>query len=132
VDKPQPKKIDEQVLRQRKELYKVFCDELGYTPRTQGEKSGWFKVCKELTEAGVTSDMLKGSIQAYKKHWNKIDVTPYAINKWFGKFEALGQDEVRKQKMLENPALICEEQGCNFIDYDYFMYCVRCKKEQKK
>jgi hypothetical protein len=132
VDSPQLNKIDEEVLRNRKALYKVFCDELGYTPRTQGEKSGWFKVCKELVEAGVTTDMLKGSIEAYKKHWNKIDVTPYAINKWFGKFEALGQDEIRKKRMAENPELICVEQGHKFIDHDFFLYCIVCKLEQKK
>lgn len=132
VDEPQVKRIDEDELRLRKALYKVFVEQLGYEPRTQGEKSGWFKVCKELAEAGVTTDMLLGSITAYKKHWNKIDVTPYAINKWFGKFEALGQDEVRKKKMAENPELICLEKGHNFIDHDYFFYCIVCKLEQKK
>lgn len=132
VDKPQPKKINEEELRQRKALYRVFCEQLGYEPRTQSEKSGWFKVCKELTEAGVTTDMLLGSIIAYKKHWNDIDITPYAINKWFGKFQALGQDEIRKKKLLTDPSLICLEQGHNFIDHDFFLYCIVCKFEQKK
>ena len=132
VDKPQPKKVDEEVLKQRKALYRVFVDELGYEPRSQMEKSGWFKVCKELGEVGVTTDMLKGSILAYKKHWNNIDITPYAINKWFGKFEALGKDETRKKQMQENPTLICEEKGHHFIDHNYFLYCIVCKLEQKK
>lgn len=132
VDKPQPKKIEEDVLKQRKSLYRVFVDELGYEPRSQMEKSGWFKVCKELTDVGVTTDMLKGSILAYKKHWNNIDITPYAINKWFGKFEALGKDEARKKQMQENPTLICEEKGHHFIDHNYFLYCIVCKLEQKK
>jgi hypothetical protein len=132
VDKPQPKKIEEDVLKQRKALYRVFVDELGYEPRSQMEKSGWFKVCKELTDVGVTTDMLKGSILAYKKHWNNIDITPYAINKWFGKFEALGKDEARKKQMQENPTLICEEKGHHFIDHNYFLYCIVCKLEQKK
>jgi len=132
VDKPQIKKIEEDVLKQRKSLYRVFVDELGYEPRSQMEKSGWFKVCKELTDVGVTTDMLKGSILAYKKHWNNIDITPYAINKWFGKFEALGKDEARKKQMQENPTLICEEKGHHFIDHNYFLYCIVCKLEQKK
>jgi hypothetical protein len=132
VDEPQVKKIDEDVLKQRKALYRVFVDELGYEPRSQMEKSGWFKVCKELAEVGVTTDMLKGSILAYKKHWNNIDITPYAINKWFGKFEALGKDEIRKKQMQENPTLICEEKGHQFIDHNYFLYCIVCKLEQKK
>jgi len=132
VEKPQVKKIDEDVLKQRKSLYRVFVDELGYEPRSQMEKSGWFKVCKELAEVGVTTDMLKGSILAYKKHWNNIDITPYAINKWFGKFEALGKDEARKKQMQENPTLICEEKGHHFIDHNYFLYCIVCKLEQKK
>jgi hypothetical protein len=75
---------------------------------------------------------LKERSQVGLRFVKNFDVTPYAINKWFGKFEALGQDELRKQKMQDNPELICEEQGCNFIDHDYFLYCVRCKKEQKK
>ncbi len=132
VEKPQVKKIEEDVLKQRKALYRVFVDELGYEPRSQMEKSGWFKVCKELTDVGVTVDMLKGSILAYKKHWNNIDITPYAINKWFGKFEALGKDEARKKQMQENPTLICEEKGNHFIDHNYFLYCIVCKLEQKK
>ena len=132
VEKPQVKKIEEDVLKQRKSLYRVFVDELGYEPRSQMEKSGWFKVCKELAEVGVTTDMLKGSILAYKKHWNNIDITPYAINKWFGKFEALGKDEARKKQMQENPTLICEEKGHHFIDHNYFLYCIVCKLEQKK
>ena len=132
VEKPQINKIDEDVLKQRKSLYRVFVDELGYEPRSQMEKSGWFKVCKELTDVGVTTDMLKGSILAYKKHWNNIDITPYAINKWFGKFEALGKDEARKKQMQENPTLICEEKGHHFIDHNYFLYCIVCKLEQKK
>jgi len=132
VEKPQVKKIEEDVLKQRKSLYRVFVDELGYEPRSQMEKSGWFKVCKELTDVGVTTDMLKGSILAYKKHWNNIDITPYAINKWFGKFEALGKDEARKKQMQENPTLICEEKGHHFIDHNYFLYCIVCKLEQKK
>ena len=132
VEKPQVKKIEEDVLKQRKALYRVFVDELGYEPRSQMEKSGWFKVCKELTDVGVTTDMLKGSILAYKKHWNNIDITPYAINKWFGKFEALGKDEARKKQMQENPTLICEEKGHHFIDHNYFLYCIVCKLEQKK
>ena len=132
VEKPQVNKIDEDVLKQRKSLYRVFVDELGYEPRSQMEKSGWFKVCKELAEVGVTTDMLKGSILAYKKHWNNIDITPYAINKWFGKFEALGKDEIRKKQLVENPILICEEKGHHFIDHNYFLYCIVCKLEQKK
>ena len=132
VDEPQVKKIEEDVLKQRKALYRVFVDELNYEPRSQMEKSGWFKVCKELTDVGVTTDMLKGSILAYKKHWNNIDITPYAINKWFGKFEALGKDEIRKKQLVENPILICEEKGHHFIDHNYFLYCIVCKLEQKK
>ena len=125
----QASKLSEEDSKTRKAIFKTFTSELGYEPKTQMEKSGWFKCAKELQLAGATPEDVMFAIQSYKKHWNNVDVSPYAITKWFGKFESLGKEEKQKQAYIDNPKLRCDENGHSIIDFGNIKICNVCKEE---
>ncbi len=81
---------------------------LGYEPHTRSEKSAWGKMTHSLTDAGATPERIAAVAQWYRKTWPQVDLTIYAIEKWYSHFLRL-HDEKNRKKAAVCP--VCEMGG---------------------
>ena len=103
-------------------IFKTLTENL-WDPKTKNERSGFFKVVKELREIQATPDQIKQRVNIYKTKWPDMTLTPYAISK---NWTILGEmyEENKPAKVRD-----CNTEGHAFIDLDVIKQCRFCKIE---
>ncbi len=107
-------------LEDRKVLWNVLVEAMGYQPSTQVERGGWNRCIKQLREAGATAEDIPARVNQYKKQFKGMTLTPYALVKHW---TLLGEEVKNIPKPRD-----CEVDGHAMIKLDDdFQICQYCR-----
>lgn len=86
---------------------------LGYGPKTVSEKKAWGKMIASLRGAGATAETIYFVAERYQKDWPDVDITLFAIEKWYSHFD---RQRVKKARTRAATCPECKLGGGKHIE----------------